>query len=55
MSIIKKYCQKCKKQIFADGFYFQIFKRANHKVRDNCFLCDNCTNLLVNFIDGDEK
>jgi hypothetical protein len=53
MSIIKKYCQRCKKEIFDSGFYLQIFKRANREIRDNCFLCDGCSLKLIEFIDGE--
>lgn len=43
MSIIRKHCEKCKKELLSgEGFYFQIYERGFPKNREGGFLCNKC-------------
>jgi len=54
MSIIKKYCDKCLKNLDYEDrtFYLNITEREIRANRKNLFLCFNCLKELLKFLDN---
>ena len=44
-------CSRCSKDMNG-GFYLQLFNRRDRTDRDNAFICDDCTDDLVKFMNG---
>jgi|TARA_R100001530_G_scaffold116916_2_gene84060 hypothetical protein len=59
---MKKYCSRCGKQIdFLEEasigyltYYLQIFQRGSRGNRDNTFLCKECCDKFIKFMNNNE-
>ena len=57
MTIIRKFCGRCKKNITMDSltFYLTIYQRENRENKDHCFLCSNCCTEFILFMEKENE